>query len=512
MPATIGVSITDVSAVGSREFAAFPQYVHWLEVRGDLAGDLETGLIRNRFQGEVIYTLRSTAAGGSFAGSRDERWARLTRAANHYDLVELEADSDLDSDLLRRVPPEKRIISWTGPCATRAILKSVFGRMADIEARLYRIAPYVENARGAIDVLRFLASLGRRDVLAFANGRSGHWTRLLAPHFGAPIVFGWMGDTIGPAGEPSIWRLAADYGFPELRRPTQLFGIVGNPAFHSLSPRIHNAGYRSLKSPGLFVPFETADFEGLWRELVESDALSPLGILVRGLTVASPYKEMALQYAARLSPSVKEAKSGNLLVRSGGEWIAETTDPDGILSCLHEAGVDPRGQKAAVIGCGGAGRPVALALSEAGARVTLVNRGLQRGLLARKLLNLPFLPLSEFSPAPYSLIVNATPVGRDDCKSPFRADEIRPFTVVIDLVYGAETTPLIAAARAAGCVAIDGRQILVAEVLCQFRLMSGAEIPRDLAEKILGLNPAFGESLAMAHSGSGQRFGESRPG
>jgi 3-dehydroquinate dehydratase/shikimate dehydrogenase len=490
MPATIAASITDMSAVGSLESDAYP-HIHWLEVRSDLIGDVEPGLLRNKFRGEVIYTLRSTAAGGSFSGHGGERSARLTRAVDRYDLVDLEADSDLDRELLRRVPPEKRIVSWYGPYTTRAALESVFARMSGIEARLYRITPYVNDARAAIEVLRFLTSLSRRDVLAFADGPLGHWTRLIAPHLGAPVVFGWMGETIGPSGEPSVWRLSSDYGFPELRRPSELFGIVGNPVFHSLSPRIHNAGHRALGSAGLFVPFETAGFEGFWRELVESEALSAVGIHVRGFTVASPYKEMALRYATRLSPAVDEARSANLLVRSGDEWVAETTDPDGILSCLLEAGVDPREHNAAVIGCGGAGRPVALALSAAGAKVTLVNRGLERGRLAQNLLGLPFLKLAEFSPAPYSLIVNATPVGRDDGQSLFPLEEMSPGTVVVDLVYGAETTPLIAAARAAGAISIDGRQILVAEVLRQFRLMSGAEMPRDLAEKALRGDPAF---------------------
>jgi 3-dehydroquinate dehydratase / shikimate dehydrogenase len=496
MPATIAASITDISAVSSPDFAALPHYIQWLELRGDLLGDLELPPIRSRFSGKIVYTLRSTAEGGSFDGSQDERLARLSRAARQYDLVDLETDSGLDEELLRRVPPDKRILSWSGHSATRAALESAFERMSRIEATLYRITPYVENPWEAIEVLTFLASLGRRDVLAFANGRSGHWTRLIAPHVGAPVVFGWMGDTIGSSGEPSVWSLASDYGFPELRRPTQLFGIVGDPVFHSLSPRIHNAGHRSLNSPGLFVPFETDSFERLWHDLVECDALAPMGMHVRGLTVASPYKENALEFATRLSASVDDARSANLLVRSGDDWIAETTDPDGILSCLHEAGVDPRAHNAAVIGCGGAGRPVALALSAAGAKVTLLNRGLERGQLAHKLLGLPFLPLSQFSPASYSLIVNATPVGRDDRQSPFPVGEMSPNTVVVDLVYGAETTPLIEAARAAGCIAIDGRQILLAEVLCQFRLMSGTEMPRDVAEDVLGYDPELRPFLA----------------
>lgn len=487
MRATIAASITD-RFFGSPCSDPLPNSIQWLEIRSDLTGDLATDRVRRRFEGTTIYCLRSAEMGGSFDGTREERCDRLLRAANHYDLVDLEAPADLDQHLLDRIPPEKRIVSWSGVFTSRAALQFTLARMLQVEARLYRITPRVARTAHAIEVLSFLAAAGRPDLVAFAIGRSWFWTRLIAPHLGAPIVFGTPSETFGELGEPPASRLADDYGFPDLLRPTHIFGIVGNPAFHSLSPRIHNSGYRWSGSPGLFVPFETGSFEEIWRELVESQALADLGICVGGLTVASPFKEAALGFATRLSAAVEESGSTNLLVRSGDDWVAETTDPDGILDCLRDAGVDPREHHAAVIGCGGAGRPIALALHEAGARVTLINRGLERGLLARRLLGLPFVPLSSFSPAPYSLIVNATPVGRNDGQAPFELGGLKPGTVVVDLVYGSAVTPLIEAARASGCIAIDGRRILLAEVLCQFRQMVGAAMPRHLAESILGFD------------------------
>src|ERR1035438_1930962 len=158
MLATIAASVTDITAVISPAFDALPPYIHWLEIRSDLTGDVQPGLLRSRFDGEVIYTLRSTAAGGSFGGGREERLARLTRAASQYDLVDLEAETDLDTELLRQVPPAKRIVSWSGRSATRAALESAFERMSSIEATLYRITPYVDDPRDAMEVLSFLRS------------------------------------------------------------------------------------------------------------------------------------------------------------------------------------------------------------------------------------------------------------------------------------------------------------------------------------------------------------------
>src|SRR5262249_3036045 len=141
--------------------------------------------------------------------------------------------------------------------------------------------------------------------------------------------------------------------------------------------------------------------------------------------------------------------------------------------------------KAAVIGCGGAGRAVAAALQQTGSYVTLVNRGVQRGNYASQLLGLPFVPLAEFRANGFDVIVNATPVGKDNDGFPFVLDTLEHQVLVIDLAYGSQPTPLVSAVVARGGTAIDGHDVLLTQVRKQFQLMTGLEMPAGISREMV---------------------------
>ena len=139
-------------------------------------------------------------------------------------------------------------------------------------------------------------------------------------------------------------------------------------------------------------------------------------------------------------------KASNLLVRANGTWTAWTTDSDGIFDQAAFQRVNFSGTRVAVIGCGGSGRVAAAALVQAGAEVTIVNRGSDRGKWAGNLLGLRFVPLKDFSLRGYSAMINATPVGRDGEELPVDLKNLDPGSLVVDLVYRREgLTPLVAA-------------------------------------------------------------------
>jgi 3-dehydroquinate dehydratase/shikimate dehydrogenase len=498
-------SMDNISLVGTltappssqrAELTALDHSVDWLEVRADLAGDVNPEWLRNHFSGKLLYTLRSREEGGLFDGSPEERRTRLRQAARYYHLIDLEADRDLASELVNGIPPERRLISWSGAASGFQELNDRVDKITTTSARLYRLLPAAKRAADGLAPLTVLRKLNRRDVIAFASGQAGFWSRLLAPHFGAPFVFGVVGRGNNGLGEPTISQLIEDYGLPGLPHLGALYGIVGSPVSHSLSPRLHNAAYRALSFPGLFVPFQEERFCDFWRDMIQSDDLEFLRASIKGLTVASPHKEAALDSAASTSSMVKLAGSTNIFVRNGKGWVADTTDPQGAVVALARWGIGIKGRKAAVIGCGGAGRAVAAALHQRGVDVTLVNRGFERGLLAQSLLGLPFVSLAKFSPDNHSMLVNATPVGRNGEALPFDVNKMPAESIVIDLTYGRETTPLVARAISLGLRAVGGLEVLLIQVLQQFRLMTGLEMPLDLARERLGLRPG---ALAKAN-------------
>jgi 3-dehydroquinate dehydratase/shikimate dehydrogenase len=474
--ASIVASLTAAPSSDGREIPELGPVAEWLEVRADQVGDFDPGWLRSLFPGNLLYSLRSRAAGGEFAGSAAERSSRIRKAARAYDMVELEAGADLEPATVSEIPPGKRMASWYGSIANRGELEGRLHALSTLEARTYKIVVTGGRGSDAVAPLCLLNSLGRSDIVAYASGESGLWARLVAPQFGAPLIFASASRSPNADGEPSASRLIDDYGLPSLSRIEEIYGIVGNPVRHSLSPRIHNAAYRALGYPALFVPFLADSFGDFCEEVATNGQLESLGLRVKGLTVASPHKEDALSQATQASVMARRAGAANVFVRENGHWRADTTDPDGVKLILKR-GISLRGKRAAVVGCGGAGRAVAAALRQSGCDVTLVNRGLNRGQFASGMLGLPFVKLSSFRADGFSILVNATPVGRDEDELPFDTDRLSEEGAVVDLAYGSKPTTLAARSRASGRAVIDGLDVLEAQVLRQFRIMTGKKMP-----------------------------------
>ena len=469
-PSLIATLIDPPSPDGA-ELTALPDSVDWLNVRADRTGDIAPQWLRAHFKGRLLYSFRSE--------SGLDRSQRLKTAAEFYDRVELEIETDASEELLRAVPVEKRLLSWYGRVNDLSQLNDRFAQLSSVPAAAYKIVTNAETITEEFLPLSLLKSLNRTDTIAFANGPLGFWNRLVALHLGSPAIFGRVAGDSAAEMEPTIGKLIADYGLPEVRPANELFAIIGNPIFHSLSPRLHNASYRALNHAALFVPLRVHSFAEFWREFVTSRKLDQFGIPINGMTVASPHKEEAVLTAKTVSGMVRQTEAANILVRNNGWWTADTTDPDVVY------GVSVKKKRAAVIGCGGAGRAIAAALVQSGAGVTLINRGAERGEHAAALLKLPYIPLRDFNAEGYDIVVNATPVGRDTDEAPFEVEQLNNRAVVIDLVYGSRPTPLVDTTRARRQLAIDGRDVLVTQVSQQFRLMTGKNMPVDLAREIL---------------------------
>jgi 3-dehydroquinate dehydratase / shikimate dehydrogenase len=443
--ASLIATLSNLPSPDGRELAALPQAVECLELRSEMARNLDPEWIRQRFRGDVLYEL------------------------------------SLNDPQLSDIPVRQRIVAWYGEAGNLADLQRAFAEIAAVPARFYKLVNTARSISEEFLPLHLLKSLDRRDVIAYANGSLGFWTRLLALQLGAPAIHGLVSP--GPvASEPTIAKLIDDYGLPEVAPAKELFAIIGNPIFHSLSPRLHNSSYRAMNYAALFVPLQVNSFAEFWRDFVQAKQLDAFGFPINGMTVASPHKEEAFLTAKNVSSMVQQTQAANILLRNNGWWNADTTDPD-VVYAANQRNVPVRQKRAAVIGCGGAGRAIAAALAESGAGVTLINRGAERGERASSLLGLPYIPLLDFDVEGYDIVVNATPVGRDTEEAPFKLERLSNDAVVIDLVYGSRPTPLVDTTLARHQLAIDGRDVLVTQVRKQFLLMTGREMPSITIDK-----------------------------
>jgi len=345
-PSLIATLLEPPSPDGA-ELTALPEEVDMLEVRADIVGDIDPDWLRSHFKGRLLYAFRSQDE------SSLTRPERLQNAAKFYDRIELEIETDVSEELLALIPAEKRLLSWYGRVQDVSQLNDRFAQLSSVSAAAYKIVTTAETITEEFLPLSLLKSLQRSDTIAFSHGPLGFWNRLIALHLGAPAIFGAVSGGSAVDMEPAIAKLIADYGLPEVTPAKELFAIIGNPIFHSLSPRLHNASYRATNHAALFVPLRVDSFGEFWREFVTSRKLDEFGIPINGMTVASPHKEEAVRTAKMVSSMVQQTEATNILVRNNGWWTADTTDPDVVYTASRDRSVSVKEKRAAVIGCGG---------------------------------------------------------------------------------------------------------------------------------------------------------------
>ena len=431
------------------------------------------------FAGCWIYAGDFWTAETESSATDQQRQLKLVKAAKAYDLILLDGVRDLEPAVLASVPAEKRILARRCHVQSLAELRRDFEALAQVPARYYLLITRARRPGDALLPLRLMKDLGRQDVIAYAEGIMGAWSRVLAPFLGAPLTFAPLADN-NETG-PSIAQLINDYALPCCPQPEVLYGIAGTDVSRSQSPRRHNMGYREVGLAALYLPFSAASFEDLHHDLLADGTLDVLGLQIQGLTVTAPFKEAALAMAT-VSDEITAASGGaNMLVRRSDGWLASTSDAIGAIGTLARRGIDIRDKPVAVIGCGGAGRAAAIALHNAGARVTLVNRDPKRGQVAANDLKLPFQALDFFDPSGFSLLVQATPAGRKGGPAPFDITRAHPSTTLIEYLYGEEPSRLTLAARARGLTVIDGYEVLQEQIYAQFSFLTGCYLPDFVA-------------------------------
>jgi shikimate dehydrogenase len=239
-------------------------------------------------------------------------------------------------------------------------------------------------------------------------------------------------------------------------------GVLGWPVSHSLSPAMHEAAYRAAGLEGwryqlLPVPPEL---------LVETvRALAPAGFA--GANVTIPHKEAALEAADEAADVAGAIGAANMLTFADGQVRADNTDAPGLLAALPEPA---SGRRALVLGAGGSARAAIWALRQGGAEEVLVwNRTPERAQRVARELGARAVP----SPEPADLLVSCVPAGASPPLEP------GAYGCVVDLAYGAQETPLIAAARAAGSHAVDGLEVLVRQGALSFEAWTGRRAPLE---------------------------------
>jgi shikimate dehydrogenase len=259
---------------------------------------------------------------------------------------------------------------------------------------------------------------------------------------------------------------------------SHIVGVMGEPVGHSLSPLLHNAAFDALGLDWVSVGFPVP--AGSVREAFAG--IRALGIV--GMSVTMPHKHDAAVAVDECTPVAARLGAVNCVVREDGRLVGDSTDGAGFVAALHRGvGFDPAGSRCVVLGAGGAGRAVVLALADAGAdSVVVVNRTPGRAESAAELAGDAGSVGTPADVAGADLVVQATPVGMalgsdTDDRLPIDPDLLVPGQVVADVVVHPLETPLLRAAAERGARPINGLGMLVHQAALALERWTGRPAP-----------------------------------
>lgn len=260
-----------------------------------------------------------------------------------------------------------------------------------------------------------------------------------------------------------------------------VFGIIGNPVGHSLSPPMHEAAYAELGMDARYVTFEPP------KESLEAalDGAAALGI--SGLNVTIPFKEAVL---SRVTPDALAERIGavNTIDFSTAPPTGYNTDATGTQRAFAHHDVPLDDQTVVVLGAGGAGRAVAFAMMDAGADVTIVNRTVDRARELAAALEVATGTGLDAIPSVLEtsdILVNATSVGMEEDRSLVPQRALHSDLVVMDAVYRPLRTKLLREAERAGARTIDGGWMLLYQGVAAFEQWTDQTAPMDVMNNAL---------------------------
>jgi shikimate dehydrogenase len=259
---------------------------------------------------------------------------------------------------------------------------------------------------------------------------------------------------------------------------TEIYGIIGRPVAHSLSPAMHNAAFAALGLNKAYLPFEVADVGG---------ALTGLRALgIRGASVTIPHKEAVLPHLDEIDPVAAKIGAVNTLLCAEGRIRGLNTDWLGANRALAEK-MTLKGSRVLILGAGGSARAIGFGLLEAGAEIAIASRTPEKGQTLARALGCPWLPLADASSRRAEALVNATSVGMAPLAEAMaiNREALTHFGVVMDIVYSPLETKLVQEARAAGCHIVDGLAMLLYQGAAQFELWTGRSAPLAVMRETL---------------------------
>ncbi|MFA5784992.1 MAG: shikimate dehydrogenase [Phycisphaerae bacterium] len=448
----------------------------------------------------VIVTCRSPQQGGASNTPDDLRVDILVAA--------IKADAnfiDCEYDTFTKIKYQEKIrLALSNSTRTRLILSahSFKGPFPDL-AGIYRhitttysaaIPKLVYTANHINDCFAALDLLSRTsdDRIVFCMGAAGLITRILAKKLNSFLTFACLdSDSATAPGQITVAELRDIYRFYYINAQTELFGVIGSPIAHSLSPAVHNACFAKAKMNRLYLPIllegGRAEFDTFIDRLLSRRAIG-----FKGFSVTIPHKENALacvqRKAGKVEPLAEIIGAANTLIFGPDDRTsAYNTDCRAAIDAIKTSLKTLEGIDAAVIGAGGVARSLVAGLRGEGAKVTSYNRTVKKAQRLADEFECEYASLDDLKTLAAKLVVNCTSLGMfpDIETTPLPAEYLKKGMTVFDTVYNPPQTRLLKDAKKKRLKTVSGSEMFINQAAAQFKLFTKQEPDTALMRTIL---------------------------
>jgi 3-dehydroquinate dehydratase/shikimate dehydrogenase len=421
----------------------------------------------------AIGTCRRAVNGGKFKGSTASQIDMLVKAGAagcHLVDVELQSATGMKpADFAKIRQYAGLILSYHDFKHTRK-LDDTFAEMKEIPADIYKVVTTATNLYDNVVMMRFLEHASQHHkMVGLCMGEQGLISRVLSLRAGSLFTFGAYspGEETAP-GQVTAKALRDGYRIEKVDAATRLYGVAGDPIEHSLSPQMMNAAFRRENLNSVYLALHAKSLEDLVKCVRD--------IPVFGLSVTMPYKQDIIEHLDNCEPLCQKVGACNTVIRSqDGKLYGFNTDVAGVVRPLEQR-ITLSEAKILVLGAGGAARAAVFGVRERGAHVFILNRTPQTAQKLARESGAKSIKRDDLKKMTFDVIINATPVGMANGKSPLEEKEMNA-KIAFDLVYNPLETKFLQMAKAKGMAVISGLEMFVNQGARQFEIWTGKPAP-----------------------------------
>jgi 3-dehydroquinate dehydratase/shikimate dehydrogenase len=425
----------------------------------------------------AVATCRRAVSGGKFRGSIASQLDILTKAAAagcQLVDVELQTASKCKPEPLQKLRARAALIlSYHDFRATKK-LDETLEKMLAYPAEFYKLVSTATTLSDNVMMIKFLARKGdRHSVVGMCMGEQGTISRVLGVRAGSVFTFASAGAGQETApGQITAQELRNVFRIDQVDVATRVYGVVGDPIAHSLSPAIMNAAFRRENVNAVYLTLHAKTLKDLLTCVKE--------IPIHGLSVTMPYKESILPHLDNTDSHSTKVGACNTVVRAqDGKLYGFNTDTAGIVRPLERRLNTLEGARILVLGAGGAARAAVFGLKERGSEVYILNRSLAAAKKLAHQAHARVVKRPDLKKLAFDVIINATPVGMGNAReTPLQDKEINA-RYVFDMVYDPGETRLLKLAKERGAQIIPGIEMFVHQAARQFEIWTGKPAPWD---------------------------------